>query len=58
MEGSGLTQGGNTGVYHELPAGIALSKGCQEGSGAYVLVRYSRIPVAQAQEYEYRIPPG
>ena len=25
---------------------------------AYVLNRYSRIPVAQPQEYEYRIPPG
>jgi len=24
----------------------------------YVLNRYSRIPVAQLQEYEYRIPPG
>jgi len=25
---------------------------------AYVLNRYSRIPVAQPHEYEYRIPPG
>jgi len=28
------------------------------GSYAYVLNRYSRIPVAQPQENEYRIPPG
>ena len=27
-------------------------------SPPYVLERCSRIPVAQPQEYEYRIPPG
>jgi len=28
------------------------------GEGAYVLNMYSRIPVEQPEEYEYRIPPG
>ena len=43
---------------HDLQNASAAVRRQKVTSLEYMLNRYSRIPVAQPQEYEYRIPPG